>query len=86
LIAAARNATQEATEDGFAYVASLQSTKDMMSYLSRGVKDRFDVSISSAAGFDEFAYWQWGRRPLPEVTLATAMEQMHNHMNSKARN
>lgn len=76
LIANARNFTGKVTEDGFAYSASLQSTRVMMSFLWRGIKDRFDFSIFGTGGFDELSYWQWDRQPLPGVTLAKAMARV----------
>jgi len=51
------------TEDGFAYVASKQSTAAMAEFLQRVALDRYQRNVTSAGRLSSFAYWLWGASP-----------------------
>jgi len=73
-------ATKEATDDGFAYVSSLQNTEWMEAFLQKAVKQSLDIDTSAFTGFTEFAYWKWVGRPIPGATLEKVVEAVQQHL------
>lgn len=71
--------TKNATEDGYAYVASLQNTELMQAYLGRATYESSGAVVPPGEDFATAAYWNWGRGPTVGACLEKMVELFSKH-------
>jgi len=66
-------------EDGYAYIASMQSTRAMVRFLQGAFQDAFKLDVSPIK-LAHYAYWLWGPSPVQGSTLQDTLKRLRSRV------